>query len=104
MVSYAKARAESLVPPAEVGFWDRPERLVLMIVGALTNRMEVVLWILAIGPNITVVHRILHTWKQTRATGADSFTSSTQTPPFDANEPLETHNVSVLRRSAKSGR
>jgi phosphatidylglycerophosphate synthase len=65
MVSYAKARAESLVPIAEVGFWERPERLALMILGALTNRMDVVLWILAIGPNITVIHRILHTWKQT---------------------------------------
>lgn len=65
MVSYAKARAQSLVPVAEVGFWERPERLVLMILGALTNRMDVVLWILAIGPNITVIHRILHTWKQT---------------------------------------
>jgi CDP-diacylglycerol--glycerol-3-phosphate 3-phosphatidyltransferase len=67
MVSYAKARAESLVPRAEVGFWDRPERLVLMILGALTNRMEIALWFLAIGPNITVVHRILHTWKHTKA-------------------------------------
>jgi CDP-diacylglycerol--glycerol-3-phosphate 3-phosphatidyltransferase len=66
MVSYAKARAESLVPTAEVGFWERPERLVLMILGALTNRMDVALWILAIGPNITVIHRILHTWKETK--------------------------------------
>ena len=66
MVSYAKARAESLVPTAEVGFWERPERLVLMILGALTNRMDVVLWILAIGPNITVIRRILRTWQQTK--------------------------------------
>lgn len=66
MVSYAKARAESLVPSSEVGFWERPERLVLMILGALTNRMDVALWILAIGPNITVIHRILHTWKETK--------------------------------------
>lgn len=66
MVSYAKARAESLVATAEIGFWERPERLVVMILGALTNRMEVALWILAIGPNFTVVHRILHTWKQTK--------------------------------------
>src|ERR1700746_3490398 len=65
MVSYAKARAGSLVPTVEVGFWERPERLALMILGALTNRMDVVLWFLAIGPNITVIHRILHTWKQT---------------------------------------
>lgn len=66
MVSYAKARAESLVPTSEVGFWERPERLVLMILGALTNRMEIALWILAIGPNITVIHRILNTWQQTK--------------------------------------
>src|SRR6202167_5003543 len=66
MVSYAKARAESLVPSAEVGFWERPERLVLMILGALTNRMVFVLWILAIGPNITVINRIIRTWQQTK--------------------------------------
>ena len=45
---------------------DRPERLALMILGALVNRMPIALWILAIGPNITVIHRILHTWKQTK--------------------------------------
>jgi CDP-diacylglycerol--glycerol-3-phosphate 3-phosphatidyltransferase len=65
MVSYAKARAESLVPDTTVGFWDRPERLVLMILGALVNRMPVALWILAIGPNITVIGGIVKTWKRT---------------------------------------
>jgi CDP-diacylglycerol--glycerol-3-phosphate 3-phosphatidyltransferase len=65
MVSYAKARAASLVPETPVGFWDRPERLVLMIVGALVNRMPVALWILAIGPNVSVVLRIVQTWRQT---------------------------------------
>src|SRR5215469_219762 len=55
MVSYAKARAESLGPTSDVGFWERPERMVLMIIGAVANQMELVLWILAIGPNITVV-------------------------------------------------
>jgi CDP-diacylglycerol--glycerol-3-phosphate 3-phosphatidyltransferase len=65
MVSYAKARAESLVPGPGVGFWERPERLALMILGALANRMPLVLWILAIGPNITVIHNIVHTWQQT---------------------------------------
>src|ERR1700674_4505759 len=69
MVSYAKARAESLVPTSEIGFWERPERLVLMILGALTNRIDMALWLLAIAPNITVIHRILHTWKQTRNSG-----------------------------------
>jgi CDP-diacylglycerol---glycerol-3-phosphate 3-phosphatidyltransferase len=63
MVGYAKARAESLVPASNVGFWDRPERLVLMIVGALAHQLGLALWILAIGPNITVIHRIVHTWR-----------------------------------------
>jgi hypothetical protein len=66
MVSYAKARAESLVPKSDVGFWDRPERLALMILGALVNRMPVALWILAIGSNLTVIHHIVNTWKQTK--------------------------------------
>jgi len=69
MVSYAKARAASLVATSEVGFWERPERLVLMILGALLNRMPLALWILAIGPNITVIHRILHTWNQMEGRG-----------------------------------
>lgn len=65
MVAYAKARAASLVPVEDVGFWDRPERLVLMILGGLVNQMGLALWILAIGPNVTVIHRIVHTWNQT---------------------------------------
>lgn len=69
MISYAKARAASLVPESEVGFWDRPERLALIIIAALANRMGLALWILAIGPNITVIHRIVHTWKQAEASG-----------------------------------
>lgn len=64
MVSYSKSRAASLVPVESVGFWERPERLVLMILGALSNRMELALWILAIGPNLTVIHRIVHTRRQ----------------------------------------
>jgi CDP-diacylglycerol--glycerol-3-phosphate 3-phosphatidyltransferase len=66
MVSYAKARAESLVANSGVGFWERPERLALMILGALANRMPVALWILAIGPNITVIHNIVRTWNLTK--------------------------------------
>ncbi|MGB9243450.1 MAG: CDP-alcohol phosphatidyltransferase family protein [Candidatus Acidiferrales bacterium] len=88
MVSYAKARAESLVPNEDVGFWDRPERLVLMIIGALANRMPPVLWILAIGPNITVVHRIVHTWKQTKevATAPKPVSITAPSPsPLEAN-------------------
>ena len=50
MVEATRKRAPiQLVPESEVGFWDRPERLVPTIVGALANRMSPGRWILAIG-------------------------------------------------------
>ena len=69
MVSYSQARAESLIERCRVGFWERPERLGLMILGALVNRVPIALFILAIGPNLTVIHRIWHTWNQTEGQG-----------------------------------
>jgi CDP-diacylglycerol---glycerol-3-phosphate 3-phosphatidyltransferase len=67
MVSYARARAESLIPLCKVGFMERPERLVLLIIGGLTNRMAQVLWVIAVISTITVIHRIVFTWQETRA-------------------------------------
>ena len=39
MVSYTRARAENTIPKCKVGFLERPERVVLVIIGALFNRM-----------------------------------------------------------------
>ena len=74
MVSYASARAESLIPKCDVGFLRRPERVVLFIIGALSthpgssnffaNRMPAVLWVLAIGSYWTFAHRMYHTWRE----------------------------------------
>jgi CDP-diacylglycerol--glycerol-3-phosphate 3-phosphatidyltransferase len=64
MTSYTRARAESLIPLCKVGFLERPERLVLLIVGALSNRMAPVLWVMAILSNLTVIHRIMYTWRE----------------------------------------
>ncbi|HXA00020.1 MAG TPA: CDP-alcohol phosphatidyltransferase family protein [Candidatus Dormibacteraeota bacterium] len=67
MVSYARARAESLIPLCKVGFMERPERLVLLIIGGLFNRMAAVLWVIAVISTLTVIHRIVYTWQETRA-------------------------------------
>ncbi len=64
MTSYARARAECLIPTCKVGFMERPERIVLLIIGGLTNRMEAVLWVLAVLGNWTVINRIYYTWKE----------------------------------------
>ena len=63
LTSYARARAESIIPSCKVGFMERPERVVLLIIGGLSNRMEAVLWILAVLGNWTVIDRIYYTWK-----------------------------------------
>ena len=67
MVSYTRARAESLIPTCKVGFMERPERIVLVIIGALFNCMAPVLWVLAVLSTITVIHRIRFTYVQSTA-------------------------------------
>src|ERR1700685_4305355 len=66
MVSYTRARAESLIGSCRVGFMERPERLVLVILGALFNRMAPVLWVIAVLSTITVIHRMRYTWTRTQ--------------------------------------
>ena len=69
MVSYTRARAEALIGKCKVGFMERPERIVLIILGALFNRwgvMAPVLWVLAVLSTITVIHRIRYTWQMTK--------------------------------------
>jgi CDP-diacylglycerol---glycerol-3-phosphate 3-phosphatidyltransferase len=69
MVSYTRARAEALIGKCKVGFMERPERIVLIILGALFNRwgvMAPVLWVLAVLSTITVIHRIRYTYLMTR--------------------------------------
>jgi len=67
MISYTRARAENTIPTCKVGFMERPERVVLLILGALTDRMAPVLWVIAVVSTITVIHRIVYTWQETRA-------------------------------------
>ena len=66
MVSYTRARAENVIPRCKVGFMERPERIVLFIIGALFDRMAAVLWVIAVLGNLTVVHRMIYTWQETR--------------------------------------
>src|SRR5579871_5181054 len=66
MVSYTRARAENAIPRCKVGFLERPERVVLIIIGALFNRMAPVLWVIALLSNLTVVHRMIYTWQEAR--------------------------------------
>lgn len=66
MVSYTRARAECTIPKCKVGFLERPERVVLIIIGALFDRMAPALWVIALLSNLTVIHRMIYTWQETK--------------------------------------
>ena len=66
MISYTRARAENIIPKCKVGFMERPERMVLMMIGTVLDRMAPVLWILAVMGNFTVIHRMLYTYQQAK--------------------------------------
>ena len=62
MTSYARARAESLIEKCKVGFMERPERIVLFMIGAFTDRMAAVLWVILVLSIVTVANRIHYTY------------------------------------------
>lgn len=81
MVSYVRARAESLGFEAKVGVMQRPERVVLIGVGALLHfpifhitifhvksfpvtLLEIAIWLVAIFANYTAIQRMIYVYKQ----------------------------------------
>ena len=62
MTSYARARAESLIEKCKVGFMERPERIVLFMIGAFTDRMAGVMWVVLVLSIVTVINRIHFTY------------------------------------------
>jgi CDP-diacylglycerol--glycerol-3-phosphate 3-phosphatidyltransferase len=73
LVSYTKARAESLGYRCEGGFAERPERCILIGAGLLiVGAMEAAMWGLAAVAGLTVVQRILAVRRQARPEQAPS--------------------------------
>ena len=66
MISYTRSRAENIIPTCKVGFLERPERVVLFILGCLFDRMAPVLWIIAVLGNMTVIHRMIFTYQEAK--------------------------------------
>ena len=74
MTSYTRARAESIIMKCKVGFMERPERIVLFMIGAFTNRMAAVLWIIGVLSLLTVANRVYYTWRELEHTQTGDFT------------------------------
>ena len=65
LVSYARAKAESLGIKGEVGFFPRPERWILILIALITHRWLItILWILTLGSWVTFFQRILFVYRQ----------------------------------------
>jgi CDP-diacylglycerol---glycerol-3-phosphate 3-phosphatidyltransferase len=60
LTPYARARAESLVAECKVGVAERPERLVILVVGLLFDRVVPALGVLAVLANVTVLQRLFY--------------------------------------------
>ncbi len=63
MTSYTRARAESLIAKCKVGFMERPERMVLFMIGAFSNRMAGVLWVVLVLSVFSVADRVILTYR-----------------------------------------
>ncbi|MGH9941488.1 MAG: hypothetical protein ACRD9R_03900, partial [Pyrinomonadaceae bacterium] len=113
LVSYTSARAESLIPKCDVGFLRRPERVVLLIIGALSthpestnffaNRMPAVLWVLAIGSYWTFAHRMYHTWREVWPTETANVPTARASNPPRANAGEQTAEAMTAATANASG-
>jgi CDP-diacylglycerol--glycerol-3-phosphate 3-phosphatidyltransferase len=68
MVSYTKARAQSIGVSCEIGVMERPERLIALIAGATFHLLTPVMALLALLTNLTAIQRIVYTRKIARDT------------------------------------
>jgi CDP-diacylglycerol--glycerol-3-phosphate 3-phosphatidyltransferase len=77
LVSYVRARAQSLGFKCDAGILARPERVVVIVAGLLLQpislpglhftTLSLALWILALGTNLTAMQRVWVVWQQNRA-------------------------------------
>lgn len=70
MVSYAKARAESILPDFKGGMLERAERLLILVAGALFGLMPIALGVVAVGSTITAGQRMALAYR--RMAGLDA--------------------------------
>jgi len=66
MVSYTKARAQSIGIRCEIGLMERPERMIVLIAGGVFHLLTPAVIVLALLTNLTALQRILYVWRAAR--------------------------------------
>jgi CDP-diacylglycerol--glycerol-3-phosphate 3-phosphatidyltransferase len=64
LVSYIRAKAESLGLECLVGLFTRPERVIVLALGLLINQLDIALAIIAAFSFFTVGQRLVYVWRQ----------------------------------------
>src|SRR3989304_687064 len=66
LVSYTRARAETVDIPMREGLFGRAERVVLLGIGLIVDQVTIALWILAVAAGATAVQRLALVWVRAR--------------------------------------
>lgn len=89
MVSYTKARAQSIGLTCEIGLMERPERLIVLIAGATFNILTPAMVVLAVLTNLTALQRIFYTRRVTVGAAARESAPGVAPEPAPARSSAE---------------
>jgi CDP-diacylglycerol--glycerol-3-phosphate 3-phosphatidyltransferase len=88
IISYTRARAESLGFECQVGLMERPERVILLGAGLVIGGEDWLVWLMAamvVLTGITSLQRIAHVWRISR-TAAQAAPAGAEPSPLPSSE------------------
>ncbi|MBM4017793.1 MAG: CDP-alcohol phosphatidyltransferase family protein [Planctomycetes bacterium] len=87
LISYIRARAETAGARGGGGFWQRPERVVTILLGAAFGHVTTAVWILGLWPLATVAHRLWHARRSCAAAQAAAAVTAAEAAAAGSGEP-----------------
>jgi len=64
ITSYTRARAECIIPKCKIGFMERPERVILLAIGLVFNKVPICLLLMSIASFLIIIDRIVYTRRE----------------------------------------
>lgn len=103
-ISYTRARAECVMGQCRVGFWERGERLVYIVLGLVFSHLPTAMWVLGITTHCTAVYRLYYSYLYHKNISKKSISDSVKSPwvagilftGFGRNHPVYLIKAAVL--------